>query len=165
MYRTLAESNSTRNYLQLCENVRISVELTLSPVHFNRFIFFCRCLEASDSLGIPYVEEANVPDAPPATAFRADMTIDRQMHRHSTFDAYLPDDIAGLRSSRLKICTGTVVNSLDVQRAGDKLKVRGVWLEPETTGSKRRYYVRARREVILCSGTIGSPQLLLLRYA
>ena len=122
--------------------------------------FVHRCLDASNVLGITYTEEANVPDAPPVSACLVDMTIDQNMHRASTFDAFLPHDVAAKRSSRFKICTTAIVQSLDIRGS----RVHGVWLELESDKSRRRYYVSARREVILCSGAIGSPQLLLLRY-
>ena len=55
--------------------------------------------------------------------------------------------------------------SLEITSDGGGLRATGVFLEHDSQSLETmdRYYVRARREIILCGGAIGSPQLLMLR--
>jgi len=65
----------------------------------------------------------------------------------------------------LTIFTEVIVTSLEIKSGTSGLQATGVFLERDSQshGSTDRYYVRARREIILCAGAIGSPQLLMLR--
>lgn len=71
--------------------------------------------------------------------------------RHGPAQAWL---LPALARSQLTLLTGQRVHRLDFE--GDAC--RGVWIEGG--GTIRR--LRARREVILCTGAVGSPRLLML---
>lgn len=85
--------------------------------------------------------------------------------RITTFDAFLPPEALGERRSRLTVCTGVVANSIDIRGDKDGMSAKGVFLEPTSDKKTRakRYYVAAKREVILCGGALASPQVLMLR--
>ena len=122
-------------------------------------------IEATTALGIPYITEANSPDDPVTACILLDRTIDSDSKRHSTFDAFLPLHIAEQRRKHLTICTEVIVTSLEIKPGKSGLQATGVFLERDSQshGPTDCYYVRARREIILCAGAIDSPQLLMLR--
>lgn len=108
------------------------------------------------------MEDINTPDAPTVACAKLNAIIDVNGRRSSTFDAFLPISVALGRKDRLKICTHTVVSSLHIQNN----KACGIFFEPEDPNERqgKPFYACARREVVVCCGTIASPQLLMLRY-
>ncbi|KAK8120871.1 GMC oxidoreductase [Apiospora kogelbergensis] len=107
------------------------------PVHLRKhepqFEMYHHVDKAAAALGLPIDNDVNDPDAPASGYFYLDSTIDKNGSRHSAYSAYLPKKIALERRGRLTICTGVVASKLE-----------------------------AEREVIVCSGAICSPQLLML---
>ncbi|PIL26414.1 hypothetical protein GSI_12171 [Ganoderma sinense ZZ0214-1] len=68
------------------------------------------------------------------------------------------------RQARLKICTDTLVTRVELVTEGEDMHATGV--EFENTNSRKAwkcYFAKARREVVLCGGALGSPQVLMLR--
>ncbi|HTT01657.1 MAG TPA: GMC family oxidoreductase N-terminal domain-containing protein [Steroidobacteraceae bacterium] len=82
---------------------------------------------------------------------RMEMTVGRRGRRASTARAFL---YPAMRRANLKVITRTLVTRVQLQAA------RAVGVEYVREGQPRE--VRAEREVILCAGVYGSPQLLLL---
>ncbi|KAJ7693826.1 alcohol oxidase [Mycena rosella] len=120
-----------------------------------------RCVDALKSMGIPVAEDINTPATPAIACGNLHATIDRSGHRCSTFDAFLPQTVALDRRDRLKICTGTAATSLRFE--GNRIVGVSFFEELESGPEPgRNYYAHARREVIVCCGAIGSPQLLML---
>ncbi|KAK8085405.1 GMC oxidoreductase [Apiospora hydei] len=133
------------------------------PVHLRRhkpqFEIYDHVDKAAAALGLSIDNDVNDPDAPPSGYFALDSTIDRDGARHSAYSAYLPKDLALERRGRLAVCTGVVDSKLEVDVA--QHCVRGVHVKP--AGSKGgSTFIKAEREVIVCSGAICSPQLLML---
>jgi choline dehydrogenase-like flavoprotein len=65
------------------------------------------------------------------------------------------------------VCGGVIVTSIDITHTEDGLHATGVRIEKETAVddvASRTFRVHARREIVLSSGAIASPQLLMLRY-
>ncbi|KAJ7765510.1 alcohol oxidase [Mycena maculata] len=126
-----------------------------------------RIPKAVTSLGIPQSPDLNSPVAPVVCSATVDIAMDRNMHRHSTLQAFLPPKVAHARKKNLKICVNTIVTQIkfatDDNPGMQHPKAVGVYFED--TRSKRtsaRFFARASREVILCAGAIGSPQILML---
>ncbi|ROW13613.1 hypothetical protein VPNG_04562 [Cytospora leucostoma] len=117
--------------------------------------------EAARKVGLSVEEDCNNPAAPASGLFNLDMTIDKQGYRASTYRAFLNKKLAIQRRKHLTVCTGVVASSLDIdEQAG---LVRGVYIRRvgKDVGEKD-VYVKAKREVIVSSGAICSPQILLL---
>ncbi|EIW52847.1 alcohol oxidase [Trametes versicolor FP-101664 SS1] len=127
---------------------------------------FGEAVRAAESIGLPYIPDVNSSTHPPFGCARLHFTIDENAHRHSTYHAFLPKDLALWRASvgRLHVCTGTIVERLVTERMeGGELMVTGVVLGPtyEGKGVKTRT-IKVRREVVLSAGPFGSPQILML---
>lgn len=131
---------------------------------FPSFANHNRCAEATESMGMPIVADIHSPDAPAVCSWRTTVTIDKDGYRCSTADAFLPASLAIQRSRNLKTCSNTIVTSLDIRTTpGGKLKAAGIFFQQRDSDGNKVYHARARREIILCAGTIGTPQILMLR--
>ena len=107
--------------------------------------------------------DAASPDAPTASYATMDMCIDQNSQRCSTYHAFLPPRVLEDRKDRLKICTNTIVTRLEFS-TGANIRTAGVHFE--TTSYRhalRSYFAKARREIVLCAGALGTPQILMLR--
>lgn len=115
---------------------------------------------AAKKLGLPLGQDCNNPSAPSMGLFDLDMAIHRSGHRASAYNTYLNKTLALNRRRHLTICTGVVVSNLDI----DDGLVRGVHFKSTANLGKsgETIYVRAKREVIVCSGAICTPQILML---
>ena len=94
-----------------------------------------------------------------------DITQDGSYRRHSTYHAFLPPKVTQERKARLKICCNTIVARVELEADKESgVLATGVHFEatqPWKAGT--RYFAKARREIILCAGALGSPQILMLR--
>jgi choline dehydrogenase len=106
-------------------------------------------IDASVAAGIPYTPDYNGPEQDGVSMFQVTQ---RNGRRFSTADAYL-DPVRDREN--LTVATRRLV--LGVELEGERAV--GVRLRRGRRGEET---VRARREVILSAGTIGSPQLLAL---
>lgn len=119
--------------------------------------------KAAKAVGLPVHQDLNDPAAPAQGYFYLDMTIDERSNRLSSYRAWLNKTIATERRERLAVCTGVIASKLEVDGKGKQ--VTGVYIRHAGPPSnKRDFFVKARREVIICSGSVCSPQLLMLRY-
>ncbi|KAI1771542.1 hypothetical protein F4818DRAFT_454661 [Hypoxylon cercidicola] len=117
--------------------------------------------KAAQNMGLTVQKDSNGPAVPPNGFFPLDVAINQRGERVSAFSAYLNRQLALQRRKHLTICTGALVSRLDLD--GQKGVVRGVHVQPsqKTPGSSsRNHFVAARREVIICSGAISTPQIL-----
>jgi choline dehydrogenase-like flavoprotein len=125
-------------------------------------------MEVAKTFGLPIIEDANAPDTPTVCYCHLDAMLDDRGRRHSTNRAFVPTRIALERQQRLKICTRTFARRLEwgEDDEGNPI-VSGVYFQSRDTANNRLQgkvcFARARKEVILCSGAFGSPQLLMLR--
>lgn len=115
--------------------------------------------EAAEKVGLPFVEDGNDPRASAQGIVKLDTAINSSGQRVSSYGAWLNARIANERKSHLSVCTRVVASKLVVDE-GLK-RVKGVQIRRVGKGD-RDYFVKARREVIITSGTLSSPQLLLL---
>jgi choline dehydrogenase-like flavoprotein len=106
-------------------------------------------LEACAAVGIPWIADYNGPEQDGASMFQVTQ---RNGRRCSSADAFLRPV---LRRPNLEVRTNTMVLGVEL----DGLRAIGVRLRRSRGGE---YVVRAEREVVLCAGAIGSPQLLLV---
>ncbi|KAF7799227.1 hypothetical protein EIP86_010459 [Pleurotus ostreatoroseus] len=85
------------------------------------------------------------------------------MHTHictgsSTATAYLTADV--LSRPNLTVAVSVMTEKILFDSSGSEPRAIGV--ELSTSPTSTRYCARATREVILCAGAVGSPQLLML---
>jgi choline dehydrogenase len=95
--------------------------------------------------------EVERPNLPEPQGFSEVVVTQRRGARWSSADAYLRP---ALRRKNLTLITEATVTRVVVVGG------RAVGVEFQKDG--RRQFVRARREVVLCAGTVNSPQLLML---
>ncbi len=108
-----------------------------------------RLIAASEAAGIPRIADYNGPEQDGVSMFQVTQ---KNGKRFSAADAYLRP---ALGRPNLEVRTG--VGVLGVALSGSRAV--GVRLRKGRRGEE---LVRAEREVLLCAGAIGSPQLLLL---
>ena len=82
----------------------------------------------------------------------------------STLEAFLPRATALKREKNLTICTRATVSQ--IKFSGDEAERRAerVFFQHANSKSEKIYSAKVKREVIVCSGAIGSPQVLMLRF-
>jgi choline dehydrogenase-like flavoprotein len=102
-----------------------------------------RCQQVAKSVGYPLIPDANAPDAPCDGFVTLDSTVDENMQRMSTFDAFLPRQVALEREKNLTICTGVIASRIELEKV---------------------FWAKVKKEAIVCSGAVGSPQVLMLRF-
>ncbi|HYB24461.1 MAG TPA: GMC family oxidoreductase N-terminal domain-containing protein [Solirubrobacteraceae bacterium] len=108
-----------------------------------------RLLAASEAAGIPRIADYNGPEQDGVSMFQVTQ---KSGARFSAADAYLRPV-----RDRPNLEVRTHVNALGVQLEGERAS--GVRVR---RGRHSEELIRAEREVLLCAGAIGSPQLLLL---
>lgn len=91
---------------------------------------------------------------------RSELSIDGKGERSSALTSWLDAGVVKERGGRLKVCTGVLATKLEFGDEGTS--VTGVWIRPASGGAD--VLVKAQREVIVCSGVFGTPQLLMLRF-
>jgi len=116
--------------------------------------------EASRAVGLPVEPDMNDPAASAQGCFDLDQTIDGKGNRLSAYRAWLNARIANERKGWLTVCTGSVASRLVLNEEANR--VSGVRIQARDEPGKE-YEVKARREVIVCSGALCTPQLLMLR--
>lgn len=92
-----------------------------------------------------------------------DSTVNEKHQRMSAVDAFLPKEIA-LARKNLTVCTGVVVSRLGFSDEQEKPHAEQVFFQAANKKSSETFSVKAKREIILCSGALATPQILMLRY-
>ncbi|KAF8189769.1 hypothetical protein K438DRAFT_1832072 [Mycena galopus ATCC 62051] len=114
--------------------------------------------DAAISLGFADVKDLNSSTVPVDVCATLDAAIDESMRRVSSYHTFLPAHVAQDRRERLKVCTNAVATRVDF----DGNVAVGVVFEPTDETRDQTFYARAKKEVVICCGALGSPQLLLL---
>ncbi|KAK6953887.1 hypothetical protein Daesc_003849 [Daldinia eschscholtzii] len=115
--------------------------------------------EATQKLGLRLEKDINNPAAPAMGSFNLDTAIDSRGNRISALTTYLSKKLASQRRDNLTICTGTVASRLQADTQTGL--VTGVHIQ-NVKGPPGKFFVKVRREVIMCAGAACTPQLLLL---
>ncbi|KAK3380987.1 hypothetical protein B0H63DRAFT_434366 [Podospora didyma] len=109
----------------------------------------------------PHCREINDPKANAQGCFDMDQTINARGSRVSAYQAWLNCRTATERKDHLAVCTGVIASKLVVN--DDGTRVSAVQIKPVNSAKTSPVYlVKARREVIVCSGAVCTPQLLML---
>ncbi|KAH9899160.1 alcohol oxidase [Cubamyces lactineus] len=121
-------------------------------------------IRAAQNAGLQPMDDLNSPDAPAAGYVRHDVSQDKSMRRHTPFHAFLPPSVTAERAKCLKICTNVLVTRVEFAQGGeDNVRATGVHFEAvDYRKAGKQFFAKARREVVICAGAIGSPQILQL---
>lgn len=143
----------------------------------------CRSIDkTAEKVGLPNAGDYNDPNAPAMGFFHFEAAIDGSGRRISAYKAFLDAGVAWQRRQRLSVCkfsvpvnasvklldeaehdlgTGATASRLELESETET--VNGVYFQSSLKGSTpEEFFVKARREVVLCAGAICSAQVLLL---
>ena len=116
-------------------------------------------------MGFSSIEDVNSPEAFCEGTSALDSTVDHKRQRISTMEAYLPRATAIERRRNLSICTRAIVSRIDFTRNEAQLRAVKVKFRRTDSQSEETFSVTVKKEVIVSSGAISSPQILMLRFA
>lgn len=116
-------------------------------------------VESCKKIGLPFINEINSPENPWVGCARLRFTRDQKQYRNSTYHAFLPKDLVKQRKN-LHVLLGAVVEKLLIGQRGAGLFAEGVQIDSRY-GIQRKT-VFSKREIVLCAGPFGSPQILML---
>ncbi|KAM0176813.1 hypothetical protein ACHAPF_004670 [Botrytis cinerea] len=125
---------------------------------FQAYRAFTDCAKAMDFIAVP---DFNAPDAPPEGVTTLSLTLSRQRERVSSFEAFLPKKIA-LERRNLTICTNALVSRIVFTEEKGLPHTEKILFKSSDQKSDNIYSVKINKEVIVCSGAVGSPQVLML---
>jgi choline dehydrogenase len=114
--------------------------------------------DACAAVGIPKASDVNT-DRGILGATAVQTFIDSSGQRASSATAYLTADV--VMRPNLKIASGQNVTRIIFDTDGSQPRAAGVEMAASVTSSVR-YLAKARKEILLCAGSIGTPQLLKL---
>jgi len=114
-------------------------------------------------MGFPLMADGNSAESPCDGIATVDTIIDRNGKRVSTFDAFLSRETALKRIKNLNICTGVIVSKLTFSYEKSARADQVMFQYANFKGNKI-FSAKVNKEVIICSGALGSPQVLMLRY-
>ncbi|TGO30866.1 hypothetical protein BPAE_0003g01520 [Botrytis paeoniae] len=125
---------------------------------FQAYRVFTDCAKAMGFIAVP---DCNSPDAPPEGVATLSPTLSKRRERVSSFEAFLPKKIA-LERRNLTICTNTLVSRIVFTQEKGLPHTEKILFKSSDRESESTYPVKVTKEVIVCSGAIGSPQVLML---
>jgi choline dehydrogenase len=114
-------------------------------------------------MGYPLIPDTSDPDAPADGLATFDVTINDKNQRMSTFNAFIPREVALSREKNLSICTKAMVSRIVWSNKAGDLRATSVEFTTTDPKSSKVFSAKVRKEVIICSGSIGTPQVLMLR--
>ncbi|KAF7943854.1 uncharacterized protein EAE97_005924 [Botrytis byssoidea] len=82
--------------------------------------------------------------------------------QNSTFHSFLPREIALEREKHLTICTNTTVHRVEFSDDDGIPRASKVIFGSSDSKSTKTFEAKVMKEVIICSGALGSPQVLML---
>ena len=114
-------------------------------------------------MGFSPIEDTNAPEAFCDGVSSLDSTVGHQRQRMSTMEGYLPRKVAFERQSNLTICTGAIASSIEFAEDQETTRAANVRFQPAQSPSTKSFSINVKKEIVISSGAIGSPQLLMLR--
>ncbi|KAJ8065933.1 hypothetical protein OCU04_005031 [Sclerotinia nivalis] len=118
--------------------------------------------DAAEIMGFSRISDTNVADAPIDGLAMLYSTISEEGKRNSTFHSFLPREVALERENNLTICTNTTVHRIVFSDDNGVPRADKVIFGSSDPKSSRTFEARVKKEVIICSGALGSPQVLML---
>lgn len=116
-------------------------------------------VESCKKIGLPFINDVNSPENPLVGCAQLRFTRDEKEYRNSTYHAFLPRDLVKQRKG-LHILPYAIVEKLLIGQREAELFAEGVQIVSRSDGQRKTVF--SKREIILCAGPFGSPQLLML---
>ncbi|KAL8830388.1 MAG: hypothetical protein Q9191_001465 [Dirinaria sp. TL-2023a] len=116
------------------------------------------------AMGFGPIEDTNSPDAFSDGIATHDLTVDKNKQRVSTLEAYLPRATVLEREKNLTICTGVIATHIEFSDDRTQRCAQRVKFQYAQSVSEKTFSVTVNKEVIISSGAVGSPQVLMLRF-
>ncbi|KXN89709.1 Oxygen-dependent choline dehydrogenase [Leucoagaricus sp. SymC.cos] len=120
---------------------------------------FHRVVASCKNIGLPFIDDINSTKNPSVGCGQLHFTRDENQHRSSAYHAFLPLDLVKQRPN-LHVLTNAIAERIVIRQRNTGPFAEGVQISSRT--SKGTKTVTSEREVIICAGPFGSPQLLLL---
>ncbi|KAJ7619828.1 GMC oxidoreductase [Mycena polygramma] len=114
-------------------------------------------IEACVNVGIPQIDDMNAEEGPDGVSYFAS-SVDSAGERSSAATAYLTPDV--LRRPNLTVAVETMITRIILENTEDDKPPRATGIL--TTKDGRRFAVAATREVIVSTGAVVTPQLLMV---
>lgn len=135
-----------------------------TPPPFLPSLIISRFTDMAEAMGFVRVPDTNAPDAPADGLVTFDSTVNDHNQRVSTFNAFLPREIALKRTGNLTICPNTLVTRIVFSQEGGKgHHAEQVLLKSVDQKAEKVFSVKVKKEVVISSGSIGSPKVLMMR--
>ncbi|KAJ7368511.1 alcohol oxidase [Mycena albidolilacea] len=150
--KSLSQTSDDRGY-SVCPGPLVNQTFPDLPFNIQR-----KVRDAAITLGFADVKDLNSPTVPVDACATLDVAVDESLRRVSSYHAFLPAQVVQDHRERLKISTDAVATRIDF----DKNVAVGVVFEPTNETRAQTFYARAKKEIIVCCGALGSPHLLLL---
>ncbi|KAK4195866.1 putative GMC oxidoreductase [Triangularia verruculosa] len=115
--------------------------------------------KTAEAIGLSVEEDLNSPRAKAQACFKMHQTVDEKGKKASQNRVWLDAKTVEERPN-LTIATGYAATRLEMSSAG--ARVDGVWARDAAGKHPGLKLLKAKREVIVCSGVIGTPQLLMM---
>lgn len=125
--------------------------------------YFCSVANAASHLGFEQILDMHSPLEPSIGWNKLQYTIAADGSRHSSFRAYLPQSFATSIRHLLHISTRAVAAKITFSSLLDG-RLRADSVEVLSIDGGHRRVVKARREIVLACGALGTPKVLLLRF-
>ncbi|KAF5875027.1 putative alcohol oxidase protein [Botrytis fragariae] len=124
---------------------------------FQAYRAFTDCAKTMGFIAVP---DSNAPDAPPEGVAILSLTLSKRRERVSSFEAFLPK--IALERRNLTICTNTLVSRILFTQEKGLPSTEKIVFQSSGRKSESTYSAKVNKEVMVCSGAIGSPQVLML---
>lgn len=112
---------------------------------------------AGDAIGVPKIDDLNDPTTQVGSA-RLQSTVDENGRRSSTSQAFLTKDVR----KRKNLTIGVGVTTSQILFSDGEKHPRAIGVEFAQKKGGKSYVVHASKEVLVCAGTLNTPQLLML---
>ncbi|KAJ7090820.1 GMC oxidoreductase-domain-containing protein [Mycena belliarum] len=120
-----------------------------------------KAANAAGHLGFLPILDMHSPLEPSIGWNKMQFAVDANGSRQSSFRAYLPGSFVNSMTESLHVCTKAVAAKLELSRQKDG-ELRADSVEVHSVNGRHVRVVKARKEIILTSGALRTPQILML---
>ncbi|KAF7859451.1 uncharacterized protein EAF02_010899 [Botrytis sinoallii] len=113
-------------------------------------------------MGFSRIPDTTVEDASVDGLAMIYSTVTEDRKRNSTFHSSLPREIALEREKHLTMYTDTTVHRIEFSNGNGIPRANKVIFGSTDPTSTKNFEAKVKKEVIICSGALGSPQVLML---